>query len=256
MAKKFERKNGTPFQTGVVRLNHGFLVAPDTITEFGKKDAVKKYKAELILPKSDKATLRAIKDALAEFGDVEKHPLINEDGSAKDGDTRDDAAYEDCYYFPVSSQFPITCCELDENGEAYEIPPSSIKNGDYVEAQIVPCLYDVGSVTFYLQALCKVEDGEPLASAAVNINVFSRAKQSAPTAPVASVKPAPAPEPVAPAKAALRPGRPPASASVAPVAKTRPSPVIPAEESEEEEDLFAAPPAPKAKKGKSFDALI
>lgn len=259
MAKKFERKNGPAFLTGTVRINHAFLVKPDTVTEYGKKDAVKKYKAELIVRRDDKTTLRAIKAALAQFGEVTKHPLITEDGEIKDGDLRDDPNYADCYYFPVSNQFQIACAALDENGEAFEIQPSEIKNGDYVEVSIVPSLYDPGEVTFYAQAICKIADGEPLASAAVNISVFNKPKAAkAEATPTATVKKAPVQvveesdeveeeEEVPTKKATLK------SAKTVTTATSRPSPTIPSED--EDEDIFAKP-APKAKKGKSFDALV
>lgn len=127
-----------------------------------------KYSVSVLVPKEDKATIKAINDAVAkcaaENGDKIKkkkfkHPL-------RDGDTdRESTEYEGHYFMTVSSvDKPIV---LDENGDTC-INPREIYSGMYGRVSINFFAYnhELGGegVGAALNSVKKTSDGEALGS--------------------------------------------------------------------------------------------
>lgn len=153
--------------TGTVRLSYANLFEARASQE-GREA---KYSVSLIIPKSDTATIGAIKKAIDEVIQAEKASKFGgKDKGLKnplrDGDLeKDDPAYEGCMFINASSrQKPIV---LDENKQVV-LDAREVYSGCYAQASIN--LYAFNSngnkgVAAGLNAIRKVEDGESLGGA-------------------------------------------------------------------------------------------
>lgn len=154
--------------TGKVRLSYCHLTEP--YAQSAKDDP--KYSTVIIIPKSDKATLRAIKAAqkiAAEEGVASKWGGRNPKNlhyTLKDGDVDADLErnpeYEGCYYMSVSSgtQRPgLVDRKLEPITDA-----SEVYSGVYARVSMTAFPYDWQGnkgVSFGLNHVQKIADGEP-----------------------------------------------------------------------------------------------
>lgn len=164
------RISGTTVTTGKCRASyvHVFEPQPERNPKPGAKP---KYSISLLVPKSDKATLQMLAQALKEAGEAKFGPKFMEDykkpGSRykkaiRDGDTeRDDPAYAGHYFINCRSNQrpPVLGRDL-----THITNPADFRSGDYCRATINAFAYDNESkgVSFGLIHLQKVESGEPL----------------------------------------------------------------------------------------------
>jgi len=104
--------SATKVITGIVRLSYPAIWEPKSASNGKNKDKEKdkKYSASLIIPKSEKKTIIAIKNAVAAAKEEGKGSKWNGKipkplkEPLRDGDEeRDDAAYENCYFVNASS---------------------------------------------------------------------------------------------------------------------------------------------------------
>ena len=151
--------------TGIVRLSYEHVWEPASIN-----GGEPKYSASLIIPKSDKKTVKAIEEAveaaitegIGKFGGKKpnkaalKLPL-------RDGDTeREDEAYKDAFFINANSK---TAPQIVDRAVRPILDRNEVYSGCYVRASI--SLYAFNSngnkgVACGLNNLQKVKDGEPL----------------------------------------------------------------------------------------------
>lgn len=106
MANVKAKRTGTKVTTGKVRLSYAHLFEPHAIE--GNEP---KYSVSVIIPKSDKETLQAIKEAVNEAKEQGKAKWGGKIPSTlktplRDGDEErpDDEAYKNCYFLNASSK--------------------------------------------------------------------------------------------------------------------------------------------------------
>jgi hypothetical protein len=164
MAEKERPKNQVI--TGVVRLSFARIWEPHAMRE----DQEKKYSASLIIPKSDKATLRDINaaiEAAKELGKAKwggkipkllKLPL-------RDGDAeREDEAYANSYF--VNANAKTKPGIVDKNVKPI-LDSTEVYSGCYVKASITFYPFDAkqggtNGIACGLNHIMKIKDGEPL----------------------------------------------------------------------------------------------
>jgi hypothetical protein len=165
------RISGTTVTTGVARASYAHVFEPQPERN-PKPGAKPKYSISLLIPKSDKATLNMLVQAMKEAGEAKFGPKFMDDYKAKgskykkairDGDSeRDDPAYAGHYFVNCrSNQRPII---LARDARTPITNPADFRSGDYCRATINAFAYDNESkgVSFGLIHLQKVESGEPL----------------------------------------------------------------------------------------------
>lgn len=166
---------GNAFITGLVRLHHVRLAEKDT----KGKNPSDKYSFTILIPKSDKDTLKECFAAICELSgdaniqDVDiKHPFVGERGEFKDGDIEKKAqidGYAGHVFLQVrSNKRPALFIKDDNEG----IVPITEKedivdhfyNGAYCLVALQPATYTQkgGGITFYPTSVIKVKDGAKL----------------------------------------------------------------------------------------------
>lgn len=157
--------NPTKVVTGKVRFSYVHVFEPAAVSE-GSED--KKYSVSIIIPKSDKATLKKINDAIEAAkqlgiakwgGKVPKSLKL----PLRDGDLeRDEECYENSYFLSAKTDRKpgIVDANLDEI-----ISRDEFYSGCYGRASVNFFPFDVNGskgIAVGLQNLQKLEDGERL----------------------------------------------------------------------------------------------
>lgn len=150
--------------TGKVRFSYANVWEPKSINGSDPK-----YSVSLIIPKSDKATLKKVNVAIE---DAKKEGLVKLGGKIpvnlktplRDGDTdrADDEIYEDSYFINANSNTKPGI--VDKNVQTI-IDQSEFYSGCYGRASIVFYAYNANGnkgIACGLQNLQKIEEGEPL----------------------------------------------------------------------------------------------
>lgn len=162
---------GDPFVSSVVRLQYVNLAKPDEGHKFSRGN----FNVTALLPKKDKKGFRQLMEAVAETAEceidevdnLEKHPLLDGKGNLRDGDDKKNSKKEGFpghYIFITGSANPIECCKQDDDGEVVECDPKEIYSGCYAQLALQPAMYEEGEVTFFLQGVMKVDDGDRFTS--------------------------------------------------------------------------------------------
>lgn len=149
MAKEFKAKRkGTKVTTGEVRLSYAHLLEPHAIEE----GQTKKYSVSLIIPKSDKDTLRAIKEAIDEAKENGKATLggkipANLKTPIRDGDEDrpDDENYANSYFINANSTKKPKILEFVKFTADGKIKADEIDSDEDVYSGMFACV----SVNFY-----------------------------------------------------------------------------------------------------------
>ena len=158
------KRTGTKVTTGKVRLSYAHLFEPHAIE--GNEP---KYSVSVIIPKSDKETLQAIKDAVNQ---------AKEDGKAKwngkvpanvktplrDGDTEreGDEAYAGCYFLNANSKNKPGIVDKDVQPV---MDATEVYSGCYARLTLNFYAYAASGnkgIAAGLGNVQKLEDGEPL----------------------------------------------------------------------------------------------
>jgi len=169
-------QNPRRVKTGVVRLSYANIWKPRA-AEAGQEP---KYSVSLIIPKTDKTTLAAIKAASDE---ALKEGITRKWGGKKpanlklplrdgDVDRPDDEAYAGAWFLNTSAKKKPLILDADRN-EVYD--ESEVYSGCYARAIIECYPFDVSGnrgVAVNLQAIQKIRDGEPLGGAQVSASDF------------------------------------------------------------------------------------
>lgn len=137
--------------------------------KFAQND--KKTHLTALIAKSDKASLKAIKDACCEVAEaedvteLEKWPLVDKKGDLRDGDDErheETDGYAGSVYFVVGSNNLVTKYMIDEDGEMVEVSEEDAREIFYPGANcrlvVQPSEYDEGCVTFYLKGIMRIDD--------------------------------------------------------------------------------------------------
>jgi hypothetical protein len=185
-----EKRWGGLITTGIVRGNFMYIGERDP-----GRGKIKggKYSATLIIPKDDKYTLDIVREAIKDVGQVDslseldKHPLIDDDGNLRDGDAEEMSEYEgynNCVYFKVVSDREPEAFIFTEEGDIERVTDrDEIKrefyNGAYYRFTLTPHYYENTEkkktrqcVTFFLSAVLKVQDGDKLGRGVDNRQAF------------------------------------------------------------------------------------
>jgi len=165
-----EKQTSTKVITGLVRFSYLQVFTPKTINNQGDP----KYSVSLIIPKSDKATIRAIKQAIklaadeglqSKFGGKIpaglKTPL--RDG---DVDRPEDEAYANSMFINCSSPAKNKPGVIDKNLKPI-LDESEVYSGAYGRASVTFFPYNAGGnkgIGAGLNHLQKLKDGEQLGS--------------------------------------------------------------------------------------------
>lgn len=167
MSKFKAKRTGTKVVTGEVRLSYAHLHEPHAIE--GNEP---KYSVSIIIPKSDKDTLKAIKDAVDEAKELGKSKWngkipANLKTPLRDGDEErpDDEAYEDSYFVNANSKRKPEVVDLRGNKGLGE---DEVYSGCYARVSINFFGYNAAGnrgVGCGLGNVQKLEDGEPLGGA-------------------------------------------------------------------------------------------
>ena len=172
MSKVYKAKrNGTKVVTGMVRLSYAHLHEPYAIEGNDPK-----YSVSLIIPKSDKSTLQAIKEAIEEAKEKYKHLWggkipANLKTPLRDGDEErpDDEAYANSYFVNANSKRKPELVDLKGNKD---LGPDEVYSGCYARVSINFFGYNAAGnkgIGCGLGNVQKLDDGEPLGG-------FSRAE--------------------------------------------------------------------------------
>ena len=158
---------------GPVRLSYCHLWEPKKF-----ENSPEKYTVSLIIPKSEEKTIKKIQEAIAlvKQDAVEKHGkgFVTSKGfrfPLKDGDEEmpEDSAYADSYYLNVSSNDQPKMID----GRKKEITDKKeIYSGCYANVSLNAYFYKRDSskgITFAINGLQKVADGEPLDGRTLNV---------------------------------------------------------------------------------------
>lgn len=159
------------FTTGLCRLSYAHVFEP-------KEDLSgnPKYSCSLIIPKSDEKQINRINEA---FGTMlaDKDILVKLGGKAKgadlplrDGDEREDAVYEDCFYLNAKANpdYPPQVL-LKDRTEC--VDREEVYSGCYVQAVLEFFPYNANGkkgIGVGLRAIRKIKDGEPLTGSKVS----------------------------------------------------------------------------------------
>lgn len=164
--------NATTITTGKVRFSYCHLTTPAKAPGSDKE----KYSLSVIIPKSDTATINAIKAAVEEakkIGATSKWggkipPKVHTPLRDGDEDRPDDPAYANSYFFNCSS---------DKRPRAYDralqeiLDPDELYSGCYGKVNVNFYAYDRNGnrgIGAGLNMVQKLEDGEPLGGSFVS----------------------------------------------------------------------------------------
>ena len=157
--------NATKVVTGKVRLSYAHVWEPVSIN-----DSKPKYSVSLVIPKSDKETIKkinaavdaAIEEGLAKFGGEKpnkaalKLPL-------RDGDTeRDDEVYKNCFFVNANS---TTAPQIVDRTVQPILDREEVYSGCYARVSINFYAYNTNGnkgIACGLGNIQKIADGEPL----------------------------------------------------------------------------------------------
>lgn len=169
-----DTKWGGVFRVDYVRGNFVKVVEPDTEGKYARG----KYCMTLLVPKNDKDNLNAYTEAIADtagvedISDVEKHPMLDDNGDLRDGDVGKHANWEGYpghVFFTVTTKEKPDLYVIDENEEPVIIRDENMQkkefySGAYYSVLLQPYMYEPGKVTLYIkEAVCKLADGKKLA---------------------------------------------------------------------------------------------
>ncbi|MBR0575707.1 DUF2815 family protein [Proteiniclasticum sp. BAD-10] len=149
MAKEFKaRRKGTKVTTGEVRLSYAHLLEPKAIED----GQTPKYSVSIIIPKDDKETLRAIKEAIEEAKEAGKGKLggkipANLKTPVRDGDEDrpDDEAYANSYFINANSTQKPRVLEFIKFTTDGKVKADPIDSTDDVYSGMYGCV----SLNFY-----------------------------------------------------------------------------------------------------------
>jgi hypothetical protein len=157
--------------TGEVRLSYVHVFEPYA----NDPDQAPKYSTVLIIPKSDKATLNAIRKAAAhaaengkaKFGGkvpapIQKNPATTLHDGDEEADLERNPEYEGCYYMSVSSK--VQPGIIDRNKMPI-LDQQEVYSGCYARVALGAFAYNTSGnkgVSFGLNHVQKLRDGEPL----------------------------------------------------------------------------------------------
>ena len=157
--------NATKVVTGKVRLSYAHVWEPVSIN-----DSKPKYSVSLVIPKSDKETIKkinaavdaAIEEGIAKFGGKKpnkaalKLPL-------RDGDTeRDDEVYKNCFFVNANS---TTAPQIVDRTVQPILDREEVYSGCYARVSINFYAYNTNGnkgIACGLGNIQKIADGEPL----------------------------------------------------------------------------------------------
>ena len=157
--------NATKVVTGKVRLSYAHVWEPVSIN-----DSKPKYSVSLVIPKSDKETIKkinaavdaAIEEGIAKFGGKKpnkaalKLPL-------RDGDTeRDDEVYKNCFFVNANS---TTAPQIVDRTVQPILDREEVYSGCYARVSINLYAYNTNGnkgIAGGLGNIQKIADGEPL----------------------------------------------------------------------------------------------
>lgn len=162
--------------TGIVRLSYAHIFTPGT-----DPNGVEKYSASLIIPKSDKETMKKIDEAIdavingseavLKTTNKAKLKLPVRDG---DEDREGDTAYAKSYFLNAKSNKQPQVVDKKLNAI---LDADEVYSGCYVKASISFYAYNTNGskgVAVALNAIQKIKDGEPLGGGVVDVrNEFS-----------------------------------------------------------------------------------
>lgn len=160
-------QNANRVVTGEVRLSYVHLFEPFA----NDPDQQPKYSCVIVIPKSDKATLRAIRAAQKEAAEAGKSKFggkvpNNLKTTLHDGDEEADLErnpeYEGCYYMSISSK---TQPGIVDRSKMPIMDASEVYSGCYARVAMGAFAYNTSGnrgVSFGLNHVQKLRDGEPL----------------------------------------------------------------------------------------------
>lgn len=158
------KRVGTRVVTGMVRLSYAHLHEPYSINGEDPK-----YSVSLIIPKSDKATIEAIQEAVEEAKETYKHLWggkipANLKTPLRDGDEErpDDEAYANSYFINANSKRKPEIVDLKGNKE---LGPDEVYSGCYARVSVNFYGFNVSGnrgIACGLGNVQKLDDGEPL----------------------------------------------------------------------------------------------
>jgi len=172
MSKVYKAKRiGTKVVTGKVRLSYAHLHEPYAIEGNDPR-----YSVSLIIPKSDKETIKAIQEAIKEAKENYKHLWggkipTNLKTPLRDGDEErpDDEAYANSYFINANSKRKPEIVDLKGNKD---LGPDEVYSGCYARVSINFFGFNAAGnkgIGCGLGNVQKLDDGEPLGG-------FSRAE--------------------------------------------------------------------------------
>ncbi|MEG1106891.1 MAG: DUF2815 family protein [Eubacterium sp.] len=158
------KRVGTKVITGEALLSYPALFEPKAMDE----KSAKKYSASFVFPKTDKDTLKLVKEAIEEAKENSKDLFggkipSNLKSPIHDGDNDkpDDAIYAGCYYI---NAYSTTAPKVVDSSVSDILDTSEIYAGCYVRASINFYAYTKGSkgISAGLNNVQKLRDGDPI----------------------------------------------------------------------------------------------
>lgn len=163
-------QNGNKVVTGEVRLSYANLFEARA-----QDNGPAKFSTVIVIPKSDKATLKALKAAATEaaengkakFGGkippaVLKNPLTTLHDGDEEADLERNPEYEGCYYMSVSSKVQPG---IVDRAKQPILDAQEVYSGCYVRVALGAFAFNQQGnkgVSFGLNHVQKIRDGEPL----------------------------------------------------------------------------------------------
>lgn len=164
-------QTGNKVVTGEVRLSYANLFEARAQGDNGDK----KFSCVIIIPKTDKSTIRALKKAAAEAAEngkgkwggkippaIAKNPTTTLHDGDEEADLERNPEYEGCYYMSVSSKAQPG---LVDRSKMPILDSSELYSGAYVRVALGAFAFNQQGnkgVSFGLNHVQKLRDGEPL----------------------------------------------------------------------------------------------
>lgn len=165
-------QSGNRVTTGEVRLSYAHLFEPYAQND----DRAPRYSTVIVIPKSDKATINALKKAATEaaeagksskFGGkippaIAKNPLTTMHDGDEEADLERNPEYEGCMYMAVGGK---TQPGIIDRQKQPILDQSEVYSGCYVRVALGAFAYNTQGnkgVSFGLNHVQKLRDGEPL----------------------------------------------------------------------------------------------
>lgn len=158
--------------TGKVRFSYVYIFEARTQVNDDGTVSAPKFSLQLLIPKTDKATIKKLRDAEKETtaanlsrwgGKVPKNlKSIIHDGD-EERDTDENPEYAGMYYMSVTANEQYPPKIVDRNLQAI-LDRDEVKSGDYGRVSVVPFAYSGRSngISFGLRNVQKLTDGERL----------------------------------------------------------------------------------------------